>query len=277
MALFQATGLEKSEMIRLVKTINKASSDEALEESRLERAFDGLWDQFTHGIRAVPESAPESKQEPAESTNPVLEEILVLSRQQTQMLASSESVSPVVHQINEQIEEIRHLLSVSALLDADQGVWYDLSRTWTRFLNTWEGFTVSLKPEGEGLGATGMIRGREEDWRLLLDSIAELRRPIEFLTGRRTQRPPRSTSDRAWARLLNTTRAPYTVRWIPQGETESAGLQLPDLRSALDFACSIRKATATLPFADYWVEDISGLRVADKRRIEEHCLQHGLV
>jgi len=40
---FQATGFDKDDIFRLLKSINSAAGDEALEENRLQMAFSALW------------------------------------------------------------------------------------------------------------------------------------------------------------------------------------------------------------------------------------------
>jgi TIR domain len=47
---FQSASLEHDDMLRLLKAINVAGGDTALEESRLETAFSALWGQFHQEI-----------------------------------------------------------------------------------------------------------------------------------------------------------------------------------------------------------------------------------
>jgi hypothetical protein len=267
LTMFQAVLFNKGDVLRLLQTMNKAAEAAGggvLEEKLLEMAFEGQWAQLDERIKAVLASEG-TKAAPADEVNPILEEILTLSRQQIQFLGSFETVSPVLRQINEQFREVRDaLLRTSSLPHPDHFVWRDLGEAWPSFLDAWVKFTASAEPEGVGLGFTGMSRIQQKELGRLLDHIVQLRRPIEYLLngeqGRYLRWPAAST---------------FTVRWVVQGETEAAEMRLPDLRSALDFACSIRKATR--PMGDYWVEDDRGLRVADQKRIEEHCLRHGLV
>jgi hypothetical protein len=171
---FQSMIFDREDVMRLLKTINKAAreaGEEALEEIRLERAFSGLWNQLDKEIKEISEGTHELERDVAVSANPVLEEILVLARQQTQMLAAAEVARPI---LSEQILEIGQAISrLSSLPHPDHFVWRDLAESWTKFLKAWVKFTAAAKPD--------MMAGQEEELKTLLHTIFQLQRPIEFL------------------------------------------------------------------------------------------------
>lgn len=175
---FQSMTFDRQEVMRLLKTINTAASEAgeaALEEGRLERALSGFWDQLDKGIKEIAESVHEPGQNIATTANPVLEEILVLARQQTQMLASAEAAR---RNVSEQLLEHGQAISrLSSLPHPDHFVWRDLAEGWPKFLDAWVKFTAAVKPD--------MVAGQAEELKALLDTIVELRRPIEFLVNPR--------------------------------------------------------------------------------------------
>jgi len=195
--MFQATALEKDQVLGLVKTINRASPDKALDENRLVRAFDGLWNQLANDINNIRKKEPEVEQIGREAENPVLEEILVLVRQQAQMVASAQANPPVTREIKQYFEEFRYdlfdefrkdiltaVVRMSSSPNIDLSAWRELSEYWTALDAAWDRIEASVKlPDAIG-GIPGMIQTPEEAFMGLFDSIVRLRKPIRFVLDR---------------------------------------------------------------------------------------------
>jgi len=77
---------------RLLKSISNAAGDEGLDERRLEKTFAAFWSQLDNNIKAIPETIQDHKSDSdphsSRGTESILEEILVLVRQQS--IASSD-------------------------------------------------------------------------------------------------------------------------------------------------------------------------------------------
>jgi hypothetical protein len=111
---FQSASLEHADMLRLLKAINAAGADAALEESRLETAFSALWGQFHQELKAIEDSSaqpPSGTTKTAGDMGKVLEELLVLSRQQSQSLISSDSFRPIIAELHEELRGLRQAIA----------------------------------------------------------------------------------------------------------------------------------------------------------------------
>jgi hypothetical protein len=91
---FQVTIFNKEDVLKLMKSINACAGDEALPDQRLEKMLGALWDDLEKDISPIIAQAisahggaPKRKEEDASD---ILEELLVLSRQQTQALLNPE-------------------------------------------------------------------------------------------------------------------------------------------------------------------------------------------
>lgn len=99
---FQSTIFERDDVLKLLKSINGACAQEALEDARLEKAFDVWWPQLEKQLSAIPDTsdgedekaayAPEDKT--ADQSARVLEEILELSRNNHKLLRDPTSLLP---------------------------------------------------------------------------------------------------------------------------------------------------------------------------------------
>jgi hypothetical protein len=175
---FQSAALDnKQDMLRLLKSINQASGDEARDENLLGRTFEGLWGQLDEGIKNLPEVPPDSGLERdvplSTDVGPIVEELLVLVRQQTNMLTSPEMFRPIVTQINEQIQMLTN--SVGLALD-DAEVLDDLSEKWSKVLEAGTAFYGSVTPDS--------LNAQREQITALLTSLASLSTPVDFLLER---------------------------------------------------------------------------------------------
>lgn len=98
---FQSTVLERSDVFKLLESINGACGIEGLESLRLEKSFSVWWPQLEKQLNEIPEekSASNSLPEVAEDvcnteTSRVLEEILELTRKNHKILRSPETLLP---------------------------------------------------------------------------------------------------------------------------------------------------------------------------------------
>jgi hypothetical protein len=82
LGMFQATNADKVDTLRLIKTINKAVSEDPLPEKSLEKTFDLAWPELEQKILTMPkpEGAAPAKRDPAS----ILAEILELARSEAE-------------------------------------------------------------------------------------------------------------------------------------------------------------------------------------------------
>jgi hypothetical protein len=90
-SMFQTTQYERPEMLRLFLAMNRSAGEEAREESQLEKVFNTFWNEHDDKIqpllkrlRALRHGVPTKE----DVTNQVLQELVVLSRQQSRILSS---------------------------------------------------------------------------------------------------------------------------------------------------------------------------------------------
>jgi hypothetical protein len=98
---FQSTIFEKVDVLKLLKSINSACGQDALEEVRLEKAFDVWWPDLERQLHAIPEMPTELKKESSEQktagadqNSRVLEELLELTRNNHKLLRDPSSLLP---------------------------------------------------------------------------------------------------------------------------------------------------------------------------------------
>src|SRR5205823_1293724 len=96
LSLFQATLFEKDEILRLMKTINIAAGAEAREERQLETVFFSFWPKLEKSIAPKLERLrnrpPPRKDEGKLESERILQELLILARQQMRILASPDEL-----------------------------------------------------------------------------------------------------------------------------------------------------------------------------------------
>lgn len=97
---FNAVFAEKEELKRLLKAINERVPEEKVDQSRIEKAVDALWSSIEGELKAAEEPPPAvgQKKTPSpdagsvlERIDPILQELLVLNRQQNILLSESSS------------------------------------------------------------------------------------------------------------------------------------------------------------------------------------------
>jgi hypothetical protein len=84
LAQFQATKSEKEDTRKLLQTINKILGDKGLSDKQLETSFDKWWPDLETSLRRV-SSMPKQDKRPKRSTEDILEEVLQISRDRTQI------------------------------------------------------------------------------------------------------------------------------------------------------------------------------------------------
>lgn len=137
---FNATLADKEDFWKLVKAINEANADRKVDDKLLEKSFEACWPQISTKIASINDTA---KSEPlAARTKPtsvstiekfdsILQELILLSRQQVNMLNSPEQLLPASY--------LRAVLDreVEGALYAKHPVWSDLRLIWREFEAEW--------------------------------------------------------------------------------------------------------------------------------------------
>lgn len=92
---FQSTVFEKSDVHKLVRSINAALLDERrLKEQVLDKGFDVWWPQLEVALHNVESSRTPSKTSEVSRPSEILEEVLDLVRQQQRLISNPESLLP---------------------------------------------------------------------------------------------------------------------------------------------------------------------------------------
>jgi hypothetical protein len=93
---FQVTVFNKDDVLKLLKSINACSGDDALPESRLEKMHNALWGELSSDVEPIIAKAGAKPRPTSKTTEDdvsrILEELLVLSRQQAQVLMNPEKL-----------------------------------------------------------------------------------------------------------------------------------------------------------------------------------------
>jgi hypothetical protein len=97
LAQFQATLPNKEDMRKLVKSMNTALADKALNESKLDKAFEKWWDEFKEKTSEAMTQLPEPPDASTKrSTEDILEEVLTLCRSMAQVTSRNLLAEDVV-------------------------------------------------------------------------------------------------------------------------------------------------------------------------------------
>lgn len=100
---FQSALAERDETLKLLQGLNIAHEPPLLEDARLVTVFDVWWPRLQHALAAIPESSSSDSHDPKNSVhkNPItpeiVEEILVLLRQQQRLLNSPPDLMPLAY------------------------------------------------------------------------------------------------------------------------------------------------------------------------------------
>ncbi len=126
---FQSALAEKDETLKLLQGLNVAHDPPLLEDSRLVTVFEVWWPRLQSALSGIPTTAAPDPQEPKPTShkNPItpeiVEEILVLLRQQQRLLNSPPDLLPSAY--------IREVLSRDRDFPEGHPVFPDLEEVWT--------------------------------------------------------------------------------------------------------------------------------------------------
>lgn len=152
---FQSTLLETDDVRKLVKSLNSALGDQALDEARLDEIFDVWWPKLSETLDAISSEEPEEKPKARKQVD-VLAEVLDLVRSQQQLLSNPEAILPPGY--------LNYLLDESAPKRSPHPkALRDLGEGWSQLMDDIQ--TVR----------------KTKTTSALLDDIERLRRPIEYL------------------------------------------------------------------------------------------------
>jgi hypothetical protein len=106
---FQSTIFSKEDMLKLVKTLNKACGDDKLTEERLEKAFSVWWptlEEELNKLKDIKEEGSEGNSDNGSIGNSeILEEILDLSRLNQKLLRNPDNeLSTAIKEVNERLQ-----------------------------------------------------------------------------------------------------------------------------------------------------------------------------
>lgn len=165
---FNATVAEKNDFRKLVKAINNAGGDNRIDEHRLDKSFDSCWPNIEKKLKEAEEKIKSEKDKPPTQKigshglgeiDKILQELIVLSRKQTQMLTSPEALLPEAY--------LRHILGDDdRILASSHPVWDDLETEWRAFRRA--------------LDKNGVPSGSE----VIFNAADRLAGPLEFLLDR---------------------------------------------------------------------------------------------
>jgi hypothetical protein len=135
---FQMVNFGQDEIYRLLQSINNTGEERKLEEGRLEKAFKAFWPELEKSVSKIEFNSPEesdgSSAELKDGVKPILEEILVLARQQS--ISSSDPSKYIMNKLEEHGVLLRVLIRANRVeLRALEAV-ESLSEVWLRFSTT---------------------------------------------------------------------------------------------------------------------------------------------
>lgn len=89
LSLFQSTTLiDKTDMLRLINSLNSSGGQQLLPEEKLKRAFDTFWDDFLIDIQKIIESSPKQDTIDKNERDQVVDEILLTVRNTASLLGT---------------------------------------------------------------------------------------------------------------------------------------------------------------------------------------------
>jgi len=107
---FQSTIVEREDVSKLVRSMNAACQQDALEDARLDKAFDVWWPKLEEELNAIPEAAHQPVKADGgtdSKTSQVLEELLELTRTNHKILRDPTSLLPMEY-LNHAMNRSRH-------------------------------------------------------------------------------------------------------------------------------------------------------------------------
>jgi hypothetical protein len=171
---FQMVNFGQDEIYRLLQSINNVGEERKLEEGRLEKAFKAFWPELEKSVSRIEFNPPEGPQgssaESEEGVKPILEEILVVVRQQS--ISSSKPYEHVISQLEEQAVLLREIIRANKVgvrtLEAIQS----LSEVWRRYAAT------TLSDYSRKLTETGLTH---DDLKPLLEGAGRMNTAMDKL------------------------------------------------------------------------------------------------
>jgi hypothetical protein len=154
---FQSTLLETDDVRKLVKSLNAALDETAIDESRLDEIFDVWWPRLEADLESIEDEDPEEKL-PTRKQADVLAEILDLARSQQQLLRQPEELLPPSY--------VDYVLSESRF-DRDRDIHPEAVKDLARW---WRQVDEALPKARKTKTTTDLIEG-----------VEKLREPIEYL------------------------------------------------------------------------------------------------
>ena len=133
-------------MGRLVRTINATVPDESREDAHLEKLLDLLWPDLQSKVDAIIGASIKGKPKKAggaDKSGPILEELLVLVRQQSQIISDPTQIVPPAY-IRDLLEEMVVRRDRDRM---DPAAFDDLSRYWKQFTVEWRAAVINLPLE----------------------------------------------------------------------------------------------------------------------------------
>lgn len=108
LGMFQATRPEKEDVLRLLRAINEATSEQPVPESALSGAFDSLWPRLELDLAVIPRPADVS--EPRRSVEEMVGEVLAIERAAANSRKNTEALDQYVPKIAALIGAVDPLL-----------------------------------------------------------------------------------------------------------------------------------------------------------------------
>lgn len=176
---FQVTQFDKSDILRLLKSINSCAGDESLPEPRLEKMHDALWEQLHSKVEPLlAASSKASPQAVAAKTNDAsvskaLEEILTLSRQQAHFVMNPERIlTPDV---------VRQIVDTASSSGLDERSTMMLRDYLSHAQHLWRSLSDVLVPVDSDTDEASQVQTRDR----IVEFDRLLRRAVDAAHGRR--------------------------------------------------------------------------------------------
>jgi hypothetical protein len=180
---FQAATFEKDEVLRVLKSINNAADEEALDEARLPKIFTTWWDQLAGNLESISEDKQDDVTQNRSTLDlnsaRVLEELLVLARQQS--VSSASAFTNISRQLIENTEQLHMTLRAAFRSNADRIEFTKILPKLNTFFEVFWKFYASPKVvEAELRQSREMTR--------VVAAVKELRRSVAVLAIRARRR-----------------------------------------------------------------------------------------
>jgi hypothetical protein len=175
---FQAATFEQGEVFRVLKSINNAAGEEALDEARLEKVFTLSWGQLASQLEKISVSNQANVHDShatSDDISKVLEEILVLARRQS--ITQSMGFDHLARELAENTKELHLALGKTTLRKGTDIIVTRLLQKWSTFYNAWLTLFVILEAADPEI-----LKIREMG--LVVQAIGELRKSVAILNIR---------------------------------------------------------------------------------------------